>query len=52
MTCDSTLQYKNFKMYSRLKIVVRDANANTVKWDWVKAIVARKSQYKILSLRD
>jgi len=52
VTCDSTLQYKNFKMYSRLKIVVRDANANTVKWDWVKASVARKSQYKILSLRD
>ena len=52
VTCDSTLQYKNFKMYSKLKIIVRDANADTLKWDWVKAIVARKSQYKILSLRD
>jgi hypothetical protein len=52
VTCDSTKQYKNFKMYSKLKIVVRGANADTVKWDWVKAIVERRQRFKILALRD
>jgi hypothetical protein len=52
VTCDSTKQYKNFKMYSKLKIIIRDANADTVKWDWVKAIVERNRQFKILALRD
>lgn len=52
VTCDSTKRYKNFKMYSKLKILVGDANADTVRWDWVKAIVERKQRFKILSLRD
>jgi len=52
VTCDSTMQYKNFKMYSKLKIIVGNANADTVKWEWVKAIVERKQRVKILALRD
>ena len=57
MTCDSTFRYRNFTMYSRLKILVRPDSAagegaDTLKWDWIKAVVARRGRFKILSLRD
>jgi len=52
ITCDSTLQYRNFKLYSKLTIAVLPAGADTVRWDFVKAIVARRGRFKILSMRD
>jgi len=52
ISCDSTLQYRNFKLYSRLKIAVVPEGADTVRWDFVKAIVSRKGSFKILSMRD
>jgi hypothetical protein len=52
VTCDSTMQYRNFKMYSKLRILVGNDNADTLKWDWVKAVVERRQRFKILSLKD
>lgn len=49
---DSTLRYRNFTLYTRITLTVRGCAGDTLNWDWVRAVVARKGAYKILSLKD
>jgi hypothetical protein len=49
---DSTLQYRNFKLYSKITMAVRAEDGDTLRWGWVKAVVGRKGRFKLLSLRD
>ena len=49
---DSTLAYRNFKMYSRLTLVVHDDTGQMQSWKWLRAVVERKGRFKIYSTDD
>jgi len=49
---DSTMRYRNFRMYSRILITVVHDGSDTLRWNWVKAVVERRGRFKLLSLRD
>jgi len=52
MKADSTLQYRNFRFHTRITLMVRDAANDTLRMDWVRAVVERKGRFKFLSLKD
>ncbi len=49
---DSVAQYKNFKLYSQLRMEVRDERNEIEHWSWLKAIAERKGSFKIYSTED
>jgi hypothetical protein len=49
---DSIMQYKNFKMYSRISMFVRNEDGQIEQWKWLRAVVERKGRYKIYSTTD
>jgi len=49
---DSIARYRNFRLYSRLTLVVRGDANDTLRWGWVKAVAERKGSFKIFSVRD
>ena len=49
---DSVMQYKNFKMYSRISIFVKSDEGQIQKWSWLRGAVERKGRYKIYSTSD
>ena len=49
---DSTMQYRNFRMQSRLAMVVRNDEGRLESWTWLRAVVARKGRWKIYSTDD
>ncbi|MGH7741592.1 MAG: hypothetical protein ACRENS_06165 [Candidatus Eiseniibacteriota bacterium] len=49
---DSVMQYKNFKMYSRIKMMVKSDEGETLQWKWMRGVVMRKGRYKIYSTSD
>jgi len=49
---DSTMRYRNFRMYSRLTMVVKDDDGQEQRWGWLRAVVERGGRYKIYSTED
>src|SRR5215831_15271794 len=49
---DSVAHYKNFTLYSRLHMNVRDDEKQAQEWTWIKAIAERKGSFKIYSTQD
>ena len=49
---DSTMQYRNFRMDSRLAMVVKNDEGRLESWTWLRAVVARKGRWKIYSTDD
>jgi hypothetical protein len=49
---DSVMQYKNFKMYSRISMFVKNDEGEIEQWKWLRAVVERKGRYKIYSTTD
>ena len=49
---DSVMLYKNFKLYSRVSLFVRDDQGQIEQWKWLRAVVERKGRYKIYSTSD
>jgi hypothetical protein len=49
---DSLAVYKNFRLHSRLTMVVRDDAGQVQRWLWLRAIVERKGRFKVYSTRD
>jgi len=49
---DSVMQYKNFKMYSRMRLVARNDEDKVETMYWLRAVVERKGSFKIFSTDD
>lgn len=49
---DSTMQYKNFRMHSRMRLVARDPAGQEHEMNWLRAVVERKGVFKIYSTTD
>jgi hypothetical protein len=49
---DSTASYRNFKLHSRLTLVVRDEQGQVQRMRWLRAVVERKGVFKIFSTSD
>jgi hypothetical protein len=49
---DSAMQYKNFKLYSRIKMKVKSDEGDTLEWRWMRSVAVRKGRYKIYSTSD
>ena len=49
---DSVGVYRNFRLLSGLRMIVRSDEGRTEEWRWVRAVVERKGVYKIYSLND
>jgi hypothetical protein len=49
---DSTAQYKNFTLYSRITLVAKDDEGNVQRMRWLRSIAARRGAYKIFSTDD
>ena len=49
---DSIADYRNFRLHSRLTMVVRDDAGQVQRWNWLRAVVERKGRFKIYSTRD
>lgn len=50
--CDSTMRYRNFVLYSRLTLVVKNDLGQTERWGWLRAVAERRGRFKIYSTRD
>jgi len=46
------MQYKNFKMYSRMRLVARNDEDKVETMYWLRAVVERKGSFKIFSTDD
>jgi hypothetical protein len=46
---DSVASYRNFKLYSRITIVVKDDEGGIQRWRWLRGIAERKGAFKIYS---
>ena len=49
---DSVAHYKNFTLYSRVQMNVRNDENQAQTWTWIKAIAERKGRFKIYSTED
>ena len=49
---DSVTQYKNFKLYSRISMVVKNDEGQIENWKWLRGVVERKGRYKIYTTTD
>ena len=49
---DSIMKYKNFKLYSRISMFVKNDEGQVEQWKWLRAVVERKGRYKIYSTTD
>jgi hypothetical protein len=52
LECDSTMRYRNFRMFSRLTLVAKSDEGEIVKMKWLRAVVERQGRYKIYSTED
>jgi hypothetical protein len=49
---DSIATYRNFKLYSRITVVVKDDEGSVQRWRWIHGIAERKGAFKIYSTED
>jgi hypothetical protein len=49
---DSITQFKNFRMYSRISMFVKNEGGEVEQWKWLRAVVERKGRYKIYATND
>jgi len=49
---DSIAVYKNFKLYSQLRLVTKDDTGQIQEWRWLRAVAERKGRFKIYSTED
>jgi hypothetical protein len=52
ITADSVMKYKNFTMYSRIKLNSVGPDGGLVSMTWLRAVVERKGRVKIYSTED
>jgi hypothetical protein len=49
---DSVGKYKNFRLHSRITMVVRNAAGEELRMNWIRAVAERNGRFKIYSVRD
>lgn len=49
---DSSMRYRNFTLYSRLTMVVKNDRGEFERWGWLRAVAERRGRFKIYSTRD
>jgi hypothetical protein len=49
---DSVAAFRNFRLHSRIRMVVRDDTGRVTRWNWIRAIVERRGAFKIYSTDD
>jgi len=52
LECDSTLRYRNFRMYSHLTLVAKSDEGEVVRMKWLRGVVERQGRCKIYSTDD
>jgi hypothetical protein len=52
LECDSTMRYRNFRMYSHLTLVAKNDEGEVVRMTWLRGAVERQGRCKIYSTDD